>query len=203
MRIFLFALFVAIPALPLSAATVVNSLAAFNAEIDNGPTETYTFPINTANSVSIDFGAFTTTMSNPDPGTIHRVVNERFLFQLDDPITNVDTMLTMEFDAQIFGLGFDAEGIEQIDISIDGGLTFFDISDAIGGAPGEAGFFGIVGDGGFTTVIFDIIGPGGDGGLLDNLVYTTGPVPSPVPLPASAFLLGASLLGFGAFRRTG
>jgi hypothetical protein len=106
--------------------------------------------------------------------------------------------MTMNFDQAVYGLGFEQLGINFIDISIDGGATFFDISTNSGDAPDF--FFGIVNELAFSSVIFEINPPDvGDGGFLDNPVYTTEPPPNgSVPEPASGLLL---LTGLFVLRR--
>lgn len=185
-----------------AATVVVDSLANFNTAIGGGPTETFIFPVDVPNAPSHDFGAFSSTVTSPDASTIHRVAGNRFLFQLDAAGSLVDTRLTVEFDDPVFGLGFDQLGIDFIDISIDNGSTFVDIFNGGGGV--SDGFFGIIGDSAFTTIIFEINAPGvGDGGFIDNLVYTTGASPAAVPLPAALPLMGAGFaaLGFVGWRR--
>lgn len=181
-----------------AASFTVDTLASFNAAIEFGPTKTDTFDGTTANSPVIDFGDFRSTISDPDEMTIHRKLNDRFLFQLEGEGEPVDTFATIVFDNPIFGIGFDNLGLDAIDISVDGGVTFFDIYTV---SPSPDGFFGIISDTPFDTVLFDILGsPNGEGGLIDNLVYTTGTV-STVPLPSSGLLLLAGLFGGGLSRR--
>ncbi len=184
----------------LAASYTVSSRADFNAAIGFGPTTTETFDGSTANSPVIDFGDFRTTISDPDGATQHRKLGDRYLIQLDGEGSPVDTLATMEFDDPIFGFGFDNHGFDLVDVSVDGGVTWFDIFTESGST--GLGFFGVVSDVSFTTVLFDIVGSAnGDGGLMDDLVYTTGPVPS-VPLPGTGMLLLAGLCGTGLWRRS-
>ncbi|MEO1687634.1 MAG: hypothetical protein AAFU61_06995 [Pseudomonadota bacterium] len=191
-----------------AALTVVTSEAEFEAAIGFGPTVTYEFPINTSNATLLDFGAFETEMQNSDASTIHGVTGERLLFQLDAEGTGVDTSLVMSFDAPIFGVGFTADGFDFIEISVDGGAVFTDVGGAI--APAPSGFFGLVADETFDTVIFDIpVGDPGDGAFLDDLIYTTGPLPpgppprptGEVPVPASLPLLAVAAAALAGLRR--
>lgn len=189
-----------------AAPVVYSSFVDFNDALMGAPTTTFLFPAeDTANAPFIDFGAFQSTVSNPDMDTQHRVDGARLVIQVDPAPTGggglapppVDTRVTIEFDTPIYGLAFDELGADFIDVSIDGGTTFFDIFTSTGGVPFTtpgSGFFGIINDTNFDTIIFET--DVGDAMLLESLIYTTVPLPpTPVPLPASALLLLSSVLG--------
>ncbi|MEO1315065.1 MAG: VPLPA-CTERM sorting domain-containing protein, partial [Pseudomonadota bacterium] len=87
-----------------------------------------------------------------------------------------------------------------IEFSVDDGVTFFDLTDALGAREGFLGVVDLMAP--FQTVQFrssSVFSREGSFGI-DNLVLASSDTPA-VPLPASALLLAAALGGLGVLRR--
>lgn len=193
---------------PTHAASVVTTLTDFDAALVGKTITLDTFDNNIAGALSItlDSGVIA-TKEGGDTGFSfdNSVLSGRYDNATDGDGSDAPLTNTFTFDDPIFGFAAFFLRVRSITASIDGGTTFFDINQQLGGngSNNVAGFFGLVSPTAFNTVIFgnsttsDL-----DGYSLDDLRFATGSGPvSAVPLPATLPLLLAVVAGFGALSR--
>ncbi|MEL6207291.1 MAG: VPLPA-CTERM sorting domain-containing protein [Pseudomonadota bacterium] len=197
-----------------AVAVTVTSLGDFNAAIAGASTSTETFDNDIPGGVSITFeNGTTSTLSG---GSLqfaafgNAVTGGVFQSVVDGDGNSRPLLLTLDFGAPVIGFGADftsgvSLGVQVgdnggIEFSVDDGVTFFDLTDALGASEG---FLGVVDPmAPFQTVQFrssSVFSREGSFGI-DNLVLAHSDIAA-VPVPASALLLASALGGLGLVRR--
>lgn len=197
-----------------AAPMTLTSLAEFNTAIAGASTNTETFDNDIPGQVSITFDNGTTstlsggTLSFPEfdnvvtGGVFQGTVVE---FGLGAKL------LTLDFGAPVIGFGADfisggnpdllAGGDNSgVELSVDDGVTFFDLTDVLGASEGFLGVVDLMAP--FQTVQFRNNTVDLTTGVfgIDNLILASTDTAA-VPVPASALLLAAALGGLGVLRR--
>lgn len=190
----------------------VNSLAAYDAAVAPSATIVDTFDGSTQNGVSLttDIGIVSTLtngtpFSPPDNWYNHPDFDlSEFGFALDRSGSVATRNVVWTFPETVFGFYGAFESVTGIDVGIgstQGDVsTWFDISDVADPNPGPnpaSGFFGLVDNAGFDSVIFRV---DPSFGSTFDVYWLTEMGISVIPAPASVGLLGLGLLA-GARRQ--
>ena len=199
------------------AAMVVTSLTEFEDLLGDATiiNETFSNPIPAAESILLDSG-ITSTLAG---GNIAEAIffNENSVQQAGQSsffVGSVDgdgdmsaLTLTFDFPDPILGFGAEFTTFFNLDVSIDGGNTFFDIAMEID--PTEpTDFFGLVETTPFTSVQFSVQDSDElEIFNLENLVFTpvssvSAPEPVSVPVPAVFWFMGFVSLGLLGFSKS-
>jgi len=184
-----------------TTTTVVTSLADFTAAVAGTTITTETFDNEIASAVSITFDTgVTSTLAGGDLVDAinfgdNRVDSGVYRGGVDGGGAVAALTTTFDFTTPIVGFGGDFGAISRLDVSIDGGTTFFDLFTETGEVNG---FFGLVSTTAFSSVQFSTQNSTSfEGFRIDNLVFA-----APVPVPAAVWLMGSALMGLvGVARR--
>lgn len=194
-------------ATPASSASItVTSLADFDTSVGSAMTTTDTFSnvIEGGFTITFDSGVTSSISGVSDVTEAARknqVSSLGFLGDIKGPRLG-GSVIIWRFGAPVIGFGADFSGVEQIDVSIDGGSSFIDINTEIGGT---TGFFGLVDTmTPFSQVLFSVRPDASDAldndfFFADDLIFAR-PAPALVPLPTAAWLLLSGLGAMGAIR---
>ncbi|MEM6934139.1 MAG: VPLPA-CTERM sorting domain-containing protein [Pseudomonadota bacterium] len=196
----------------------VMSLEEFNTAIGGASTSTETFDNEVPGGVSITFDDGTTSTlagGNLDFAEFDNLVTGGVFQGVVEGGGEIvgALLLTFDFGAPVIGFGADftsggnsdpALGPDNdnsgVEFSVDGGVTFFDLTDMLGASEGFLGVVDLMAP--FQTVQFrnnsTNVTEGSFG--VDNLVLASSDTAA-VPVPASALLLAAALGGLGVLRR--
>lgn len=197
-----------------AAPVTVTSLGEFNTA-SGASTSTETFDSDIPGGVSITFDNGTTSMlsgGNLGLANIDNfVIGGVFQGVVDGDGDAGALLLTLDFGAPVIGFGADFtsggnpsfpsgdDNNSGVEFSVDDGLTFFDLTDALGASEGFLGVLDPMAP--FQTVQFrsssDVSSDGSFG--IDNLILASDA--AAIPLPASALLLVAAFGGLGILRR--
>ncbi|MEO1316955.1 MAG: VPLPA-CTERM sorting domain-containing protein [Pseudomonadota bacterium] len=193
-----------------AAPVTVTSLADFNTAIAGAPTSTETFDSDVAGGVSIAFANGTTsTLSGGSlafAAVDNSVTGGVFQGLVDGDGSTGALFLTLDFGTPVIGFGADftsggnpsfpgADDNSGVEFSLDGGTTFFDLTDELGASEGFLGVIDLMST--FQTVLFRSSSIDSDEGSfgVDNLILAN--TTTEIPVPASALLLAAALGGLG------
>jgi hypothetical protein len=188
----------------VSAYTIYTNRTAWEAALATNPsykitTDTFSNPISSAQSITLDSGIVSTnsappTLPNPPfNNNSVSIVNSGVYDNASGTLTGASDTITWQFPATVLAFGADFSRIDELTLTgnFDGtGDQTISINPTIGG---ENGFLGIIGTAEFSSVIFANNTTAVDSFSIDNASFAT-KVPEPNAVVAFAILGGSLLL---------
>ncbi len=188
----------------VSAYTIYTNRTAWEAALATNPsykitTDTFSNPISSAQSITLDSGIVSTnsappTLPNPPfNNNSVSIVNSGVYDNASGTLTGASDTITWQFPATVLAFGADFSRIDELTLTgnFDGtGDQTISINPTIGG---ENGFLGIIGTAEFSSVIFANNTTDVDSFSIDNASFAT-KVPEPNAVVAFAILGGSLFL---------
>ncbi|MCZ8067418.1 MAG: PEP-CTERM sorting domain-containing protein [Microcystis sp. LE17-20D] len=188
----------------VSAYTIYTNRTAWEAALATNPsykitTDTFSNPISSAQSITLDSGIVSTnsappTLPNPPfNNNSVSIVNSGVYDNASGTLTGASDTITWQFPATVLAFGADFSRIDELTLTgnFDGtGDQTISINPTIGG---ENGFLGIIGTAEFSSVIFANNTTAVDSFSIDNASFAT-KVPEPNAVVAFAILGGSLFL---------
>jgi hypothetical protein len=187
----------------VSAYTIYTNRTAWEAALATNPsykitTDTFSNPISSAQSITLDSGIVSTNSAPPIlPNSFNNnsvsIVNPGVYDNASGTLAGASDTITWQFPATVLAFGADFSRIDELTLTgnFDGtGDQTISINPTIGG---ENGFLGIIGTAEFSSVIFANNTTAVDSFSIDNASFAT-KVPEPNAVVAFAILGGSLLL---------